>query len=113
MSESGVKSAAVRQGLVAIATMGNANVADVERLFEQHRASVVHLPDSGRGAWIERMESVRTPTTTRLVDKVIAHADAGDVAGMIRAAERLRQQLLAETTHATSCTSTGGSAAHQ
>lgn len=104
-----VKSATVQQNLAKIAELGGVGAHDIQPLFEKHRARAMRSEDSGRGAWIERMESVRTPATTHLVDAAIERMDAGDVAAVIRIAEQLRAQLISQPSNScASCSSTGG-----
>jgi hypothetical protein len=104
-----VKSATVQQSLAKIAELGGVSARDIEPLFEKHRARAKRSADSGRAAWIRRIESVRTPATTHLVDAAIKHMDAGEVEAVIRIAEQLRAQLMSQPSNScASCSSTGG-----
>jgi hypothetical protein len=113
MSSEEAKSVTVQDSLEKIAALGGVGVPDIERLFEKHRASAMRSADAGRGAWIARMESVRTPTTTHLVDEAIACMDAGDVASVIRIAEQLRALLISQPSNSCASCSSTGSTGHQ
>jgi hypothetical protein len=113
MSSEEAKSVTVQESLEKIAALGGVGVPEIERLFEMHRANAMRAPDAGRGALIARMESVRTPATTHLINEAIACMDAGDVASMFRIYEQLRVLLASQPRKSCVSYSSTGSTGHQ
>lgn len=96
----------------AIARNTNTSVADVNRQL----SAIQRLPPSQMGAscalWIQKMESIRHPETTELIDEAIRYIKEGDLRMVLLTNQKIfdlchGRAEYAET-EAASTTSTGG-----
>lgn len=73
------------QVIEQIAEMTGTDIHDVANAYKKNQEDATASGKSTRDIWLSRMESIRTPETTQIVDYLIERLDAGDVQAVLSA----------------------------